>query len=203
MSFITRPVFSDRQIVQSSGETITLSGTTNFQGILKSKNVEIDASNPQPNYVLTYDSSSSSGKIILKESLSEGDGISISGNSISVNSTVIRTTGNQTIDGDLQILGTVTASNFITTSDRRLKTEIKPLENAIDLLSKFTSYEYIKDNQKEAGFIAQEIKEHIPYSVFENNEGYLTMSDRPILAYIHKAILELKNELDIIKSKLN
>jgi hypothetical protein len=201
MSFITRPVFSDRQIVQSSGETITLSGTTNFQGILKSKNVEIDASDPQPNYVLTYDSSSD--KIILKESLSEGDGISISGNTISVNSTVIRTTGNQTIDGDLEILGTVTASNFITTSDRRLKTEIKPLENAIDLLSKFTSYEYIKDNQKEAGFIAQEIKEHIPYSVFENNEGYLTMSDRPILAYIHKAILELKNELDIIKSKLN
>jgi hypothetical protein len=201
MSFITRPVFSDRQIVQSSGETITLSGTTNFQGILKSKNVEIDASDPQPNYVLTYDSSLD--KISLKQSLSEGDGISISGNTISVNSTVIRTTGNQTIDGDLEILGTVTASNFITTSDRRLKTEIKPLENAIDLLSKFTSYEYIKDNQKEAGFIAQEIKEHIPYSVFENNEGYLTMSDRPILAYIHKAILELKNELDIIKSKLN
>jgi hypothetical protein len=118
-------------------------------------------------------------------------------------STEISGQGTLQVSGTGNFTSTVTASNFITTSDKRLKTEIKPLENAIDILSKFTSYEYIKNNQKEAGFIAQEVKEHIPYSVFENNEGYLTMSDRPILAYLHKAVLELKNELDNIKSKLN
>ena len=90
----------------------------------------------------------------------------------------------------------MTASNFITTSDRRLKSEIKEIKNAISILSKFASYEYIKDGKQDAGFIAQEVKEAIPYSVFENNDDILTMSDRPILAYIHKAILELNERIN-------
>lgn len=96
---------------------------------------------------------------------------------------------------------TITAANFITTSDIRIKTEITPIENALDVLDKFTSYEYLKNGSKEAGFIAQEVKEVIPYTVFEN-DGILTMSDRPILAYLHSAVLELKSEIDKIKSKL-
>jgi hypothetical protein len=95
---------------------------------------------------------------------------------------------------------TVTASNFITSSDRRLKTNIEKIENALDKLSKISSYEYLKNGDKEAGFIAQEVEEVLPYAVYKNNEGYLTMSDRPILAYIHKAILELKEEIDNLKN---
>jgi hypothetical protein len=113
------------------------------------------------------------------------------------------TTDAQTIAGNKTVNGTVTATNFITTSDKRIKSEIEPIENALETISKFTSYEYFKNNQKEAGFIAQEIKEVLPYTVYENEDGYLTMSDRPILAYLHKAVLELKNEIDIIKNKLH
>ena len=43
MGFFTKLPLSDVQTKQSSGDTLTLSGTTNFAGILKSKNVEIDA----------------------------------------------------------------------------------------------------------------------------------------------------------------
>lgn len=94
---------------------------------------------------------------------------------------------------------TLTASNFITTSDIRLKSNIKPIENALDTISKFVSYEYMKNGLSDAGFIAQELKEVLPYTVFENEDGLLTMSDRPILAYLHKAILELKEEIEKIK----
>lgn len=97
---------------------------------------------------------------------------------------------------------TITASNFITTSDIKIKTDITPIKNALDTLDKFISYEYFKNGSKEAGFIAQEVKEVIPYTVFENSDGLLTMSDRPILAYLHSAVLELKNEIDKIKDKL-
>lgn len=106
------------------------------------------------------------------------------------------------VNGDGFFNSTVTATNFITTSDRKIKTEIIPIENALSILEKFTSYEYLKNGVKEAGFIAQEVKEVLPYTVFENKDGLLTMSDRPILAYLHKAVLELKNEINIIKSKL-
>ena len=97
----------------------------------------------------------------------------------------------------------ITASNFTVSSDIRLKSNIKPIKDGINVLKQFTSYEYIKDDKKEAGFIAQEVKKAIPYSVVEDEENYLTMNDRAVLAHMHKAILELEERLTAIEEKLN
>ena len=107
------------------------------------------------------------------------------------------------LTGSMTATSTVTASNFITTSDMRIKTQIIPITNAIEILSKFTAYEYIKNDQQEAGFIAQEVQKAIPYAVFETEDGLLNMTDRPILAYLHKAILDIKADLDQLKNKIN
>ena len=96
----------------------------------------------------------------------------------------------------------ITAANFITTSDRRLKSDIKQIENPFEVLGNIKSYEYVKDGKKDAGFIAQEVQETIPYSVFENEEGMLTMSDRPLLAYLYAAVMELKKENKQLKKEL-
>ncbi len=96
----------------------------------------------------------------------------------------------------------ITAANFITTSDRRLKSDIKQIENPFEVLGNIKSYEYVKDGKKDAGFIAQEVQETIPYSVFENEEGMLTMSDRPLLAYLYAAVMELKEENKQLKEEL-
>jgi len=96
----------------------------------------------------------------------------------------------------------ITAANFITTSDRRLKSDIKQIENPFEVLGNIKSYEYVKDGKKDAGFIAQEIQETIPYAVFENEEGMLTMSDRPLLAYLYAAVMELKEENKQLKKEL-
>jgi hypothetical protein len=106
------------------------------------------------------------------------------------------------LTGSMTATSTVTASNFITTSDMRIKTQIIPITNAIEILSKFTAYEYIKNDQQEAGFIAQEVQKAIPYAVFETGDGLLNMTDRPILAYLHKAILDIKADLDQLKNKI-
>ena len=97
----------------------------------------------------------------------------------------------------------ITAANFITTSDERLKSDIRPIASGLATLKRFLSYEYVKDGLQDAGFIAQEVKQAIPYSVFEGKNGYLTMNDRPILAHMHKAILELEQRLAAIESKLD
>ena len=97
----------------------------------------------------------------------------------------------------------ITAANFITTSDERLKSDIRPIASGLATLKRFLSYEYVKDGLHDAGFIAQEVKQAIPYSVFEGKNGYLTMNDRPILAHMHKAILELEQRLAAIESKLD
>ena len=98
---------------------------------------------------------------------------------------------------------TITAANFITTSDRRLKSDIEPLKDGLDTIRKFVSYEYTKGGVQDAGFMAQEVQEAIPYAIAEGEDGFLTMRDRPVLAYMHKAILELEARLAAIEEKLN
>lgn len=98
--------------------------------------------------------------------------------------------------------GEITAANFITTSDKRLKSEIKPIAEGLETIKQFVSYEYLKNDKKEAGFIAQEVQQVIPYAVAEGDDGFLTMNDRPVLAHLHKAILELEERLSVLEKKI-
>ena len=99
-------------------------------------------------------------------------------------------------DGDLE------AGSYSTSSDKRLKSEIEPIKEGLEVIKQFSSYTYIKSGKKESGFIAQEVKEVIPHAVHENDEGYLSMSDRGVLAHMHKAILELDKRLQAIEDKI-
>ena len=98
--------------------------------------------------------------------------------------------------------GNYTGANFVVSSDKRLKSEIEPIKEGLEVIKQFTSYNYIKGGEKESGFIAQEVREAIPHTVYENNEGYLSMSDRGVLAHIHKAILEIDKRLKVIEEKI-
>jgi len=98
--------------------------------------------------------------------------------------------------------GDVTANNFIVGSDRRIKSEIEPIKEGLEVIKQFTSYNYIKGGKKESGFIAQEVQQVLPHTVYEDKEGMLSMSDRGVVAHMHKAILELEKRLILIEEKL-
>lgn len=68
MSFFARPNLDDIQFKQLSGSTLTMSGTTDFTGVLKSKNIEIDGTPTTIGQVLTFDGT----KIKLMPSVSGG-----------------------------------------------------------------------------------------------------------------------------------
>jgi hypothetical protein len=70
MTFFARPDLSDVQFKQLSGSTLTMSGVTDFIGVLKSKGVEIDGTTTTIGEVLTFDG----GKIRLMPSVSGGSG---------------------------------------------------------------------------------------------------------------------------------
>jgi len=110
-------------------------------------------------------------------------------------------TGSLYISGGLETVSEMTAANFVTTSDRRLKSEIIPIKNGLEVIKQFTSYEYFKNENKEAGFIAQEVQNVIPYAVKQGEDGYLRMNDRAVLAYIHKAVLELEQRITALEQK--
>ena len=62
-----------------------------------------------------------------------------------------------------------------------------------------------EDTDKHLGFIAQEVKKVIPQAYLEengeNDEKFIGLQDRPIIAALTKAIQELKAEIDELKNK--
>ena len=110
--------------------------------------------------------------------------------------------------------GVVTAGDVrVAASDRKLKTNLNKIENALDALSKITAYEFDYDMEScskhgfqpvlksDIGFIAQEVGDAIP-KAYVHDDNYANYRERPILAYVVAAINELKQQLDDISNKL-
>ena len=113
------------------------------------------------------------------------------------------TTGTASTIVSTDASGEITAANFNTTSDRRLKSEINKIENGLETIKSFLPFNYIKGGKKESGWIAQEVQESIPHAVQENEEGFLTMTDRSVIAHMHKAILELSEKIEELQKKID
>ena len=52
------------------------------------------------------------------------------------------------------------------------------------------------------GFSAQNVQEHIPEAVGQNAHGYLTLSDRPLIAALVNSVKELKEENESLKKRI-
>lgn len=81
-------------------------------------------------------------------------------------------------------------------SDIRLKSNIKKIDGALDKIDKISGYTFDMDGKREAGIIAQEIKEILPEVVGEfekDGEVYLNVDYPKIIALLIEAIKELKN----------
>jgi hypothetical protein len=95
-------------------------------------------------------------------------------------------------------------------SDIRLKTCISPITYGLsDVLQlnpvSFDWCDNIKESRgenKQLGFIAQEVEPIIPESVGMSAEGEYSFSPDKIIPVLTKAIQELKEEIDKIKIKL-
>ena len=161
------------------------------------------------NRIYSYNQTGSAGSSRNFEIVSSGGNtgdfiFGTNGNMTVSNGDITLSSGDITLSsGDITLSsGDVTADNFKISSDKRLKSEIKPIKEGLSVIKQFTSYNYIKSGEKESGFIAQEVREVIPHMVYENNDGMLSMSDRGVVAHMHKAILELEERLIAIEEKL-
>ncbi len=54
-----------------------------------------------------------------------------------------------------------------------------------------------------AGFSAQDVQDVLPEAVSEDSRGYLTLSDRPIIAALVNAVKELKEQNEQLKKSLS
>ncbi len=82
----------------------------------------------------------------------------------------------------LQVNGNVKADSFVYNSDRRLKKNIKKLENYRDILKiNAVRFNWKKDGKADVGIIAQEVQKYFPEFVKKDDKGILAV-DYPKLA---------------------
>jgi hypothetical protein len=110
-------------------------------------------------------------------------------------------TGNTDIDGALTVTGDITA---FSSSDERLKNDIKPIE---DPLAKVTSlsgntYTWNEKSNKEGedvGVIAQEVEKVLPEAVTVRGDGYLAVDYHKIIPLLVEAVKELTEKVSTLE----
>lgn len=98
--------------------------------------------------------------------------------------------------GNCLSVGEVTAH-----SDKRLKSDIKPLE----VRGELNPVTYVKDGKESIGFIADEVKEVYPELVITDestDEKYLSLNYAQLTAVLYAEIKELKKEIAELKKKI-
>lgn len=106
-------------------------------------------------------------------------------------------TGAGSFGGDVSIGGSLTE-----TSDKRIKTNITPISNAIEKVQKLNGYTYQKIDggpREYTGVIAQEVLEVLPEAVFEIEEGKYTVAYGNMVGLLIEAIKDLKAEIEELK----
>mgnify|MGYP003313014710 CR=1 FL=1 len=110
-------------------------------------------------------------------------------------------------DGNLTAIGDLVA--YGSPSDKRLKENIKPIESALDKVSKLQGVTFdwkksdsILDIKEDIGFIAQDVQKVIPELVRENEDGMLSMRHQGIAPILLEAIKELKAEVEELKKQI-
>ncbi len=109
--------------------------------------------------------------------------------------TMIHTGGGQTISGALNVTGLLKGGTVQSTSDRRLKTDIEPLENlSIQGLSAYR-YTLKTDGKIHIGLIAQEVKKIMPEAVSADEKGYLSLDYNSIVALLVTKVNEQEKRI--------
>jgi hypothetical protein len=112
----------------------------------------------------------------------------------------------------LDVAGVAQAIMFFARSDERFKKDIKPIDNAAEIISKMNpvSYNWRVSEFEEmnlpasrhAGFIAQELMESFPEAVAKDENGYLSVSYDMIIPVAVQAIKQQQKAIEELRTAL-
>jgi len=124
---------------------------------------------------------------------------------------------NLTFDGTYLTANAIRSTNDVTayySSDRRLKENVRKIDNALALLAQIDGVrydwtnEYIQEmggedgyfvRKQDVGVIAQDVQKVLPEVVGERSDGILAVKYERIVALLIEAVKELKRETDELR----
>lgn len=108
------------------------------------------------------------------------------------------------VSGNAQIHGTVLASNFATPSDRRLKTNITSIQNALSSIKELNgvNFQWKSSGNADIGVIAQDTQKVLPMAVIANSDSNLVVSYDKIIPILIESIKELTKKVETLENSL-
>jgi hypothetical protein len=97
------------------------------------------------------------------------------------------------------------AGNVIAFSDRRLKTDIEPITDALAKVIRLNGYTYMRHggDGRETGVIAQEVQAVLPEAVsISENDGMLGVAYGNMVGLLVEAIKELSQQVNVLRSQI-
>ena len=190
---------------------LDVAGTGRFQGDLVIGNTIIHASGsngginsiqPADDYIIG--DCNIGGTMGLKSLNTASAGIGFYGNDGTSNGTLTALSSTLTWTGTICATGGVTA---YTTSDRRLKKNIRPLDSlrVIRTLGGTFEFDYRKDNRHSIGFIAQNVRKSALSDMVCESAGYLRINylDTRLISLALGASVELDDEVTRLKKRVS
>jgi hypothetical protein len=110
-----------------------------------------------------------------------------------------------TNDGaNLVSTGSITATEFLYSSDARLKDNIARLTGSLDKVKALegVSFNWKKDGQPEIGLIAQEVEKTMPELVVTGSDGLKAVKYGNVVALLIEAVKEQQAEIDTLKAQV-
>ena len=108
------------------------------------------------------------------------------------------------VSGNVSNISIYSTHDIVAFSDQSVKTNIRPIENALERVvqSRGVLYDRTDSGEKDnIGFIAQELEIEFPELVVTNEDGTKAVKYQNTVAVLFEAIKELKAEIDILKQK--
>lgn len=101
--------------------------------------------------------------------------------------------------------GNFSATQFTSLSDATKKTNIRPIENSIELTKQLSGvrYNWIDNNKSSLGLIAQEVEKVLPELVETSSDGTKSVSYGNIVGVLIEAIKEQQVHIEELERKLN
>jgi hypothetical protein len=171
-----------------TGGTITTSGSTTSLAI-------VDTGSSGANLKLTGNGATTPSKFIR----AQNGTLEIVNNAY--NAVIVTVTD----AGNLTTVGNITAPAFFYSSDERLKTNIRPIENASELVKAIGGdlFSWIESGKEDAGLIAQKVEKVFPKGTEYSDDGFLKVKISAVIGLLFAAVSENSKEIDNLKRKLN
>ena len=97
--------------------------------------------------------------------------------------------------------GVITATDFNSTSDANLKTNVQPIDPKLLQAIRPVSFDWKNTGEKSYGVIAQELQQVLPELVQSREDGLLGVSYIPIIALLVQAVQELQATVSKLEQK--